>query len=240
MKTKHLQVRIEQCLALAKLSNCPRRKFGALLLDPVRNVTLIDAYNGGPRGAEGELCGGHFCERDGLKREQFTFEKKTQPRWEASSHFCGQFRHYHFVDICFNGVSVHKIFFDPDIEAIRASLSLVKEKDAPEAEAEAWIQGMLDKFPGVKSGTHMEAGCHHAEMNIVCNAAASGVSTKGAWLLITGEPCQLCAKLIHHAGIVKVVVIRGGYAGENGLAYLTANGVEVQEVEGPQDPRLSA
>lgn len=246
MKTKHLQVRIEQCLALAKLSNCPRRKFGALLLDPIRNVTLIDAYNGGPRGAKGELCGGHFCERDGLKREQFTFEKKDCPRWEASpasSNFSGRFRTNHFVDIRLNGVSIHQIPFDPAIESIRESLlkaSLLKEVVPPEVEAEAWIQGMLDKYPGVKSGTHMEAGCHHAEMNIVCNAAASGVSTKGAWLLITGEPCQLCAKLIHHAGIVKVVVIRGGYAGENGLAYLMANGVEVQEVEGPQDPRLSA
>ena len=38
MKEKHIRVRIEQCLALAKASNCPRRKFGALLLDPTRNV----------------------------------------------------------------------------------------------------------------------------------------------------------------------------------------------------------
>ena len=33
MKEKHLRIRIEQCLALAKASNCPRRKFGALLVD---------------------------------------------------------------------------------------------------------------------------------------------------------------------------------------------------------------
>lgn len=30
MKPKHLLIRIEQCLALANASNCPRRKFGAL------------------------------------------------------------------------------------------------------------------------------------------------------------------------------------------------------------------
>ena len=35
MKDKHLAIRIEQCLALAKASNCPRRKFGALLVDPI-------------------------------------------------------------------------------------------------------------------------------------------------------------------------------------------------------------
>ena len=41
MKDKHLAIRIEQCLALAKASNCPRRQFGALLVDPERNVVLM-------------------------------------------------------------------------------------------------------------------------------------------------------------------------------------------------------
>ena len=84
----------------------------------------------------------------------------------------------------------------------------------------------------------MEIGCHHAEMNVVCNSAAAGVATAGAWLVVTGEPCILCAKLIHHAGITKVVVVGGGYAGENGLAYLAEHGVLVESVDGPQDPRL--
>jgi dCMP deaminase len=158
MKEKHISIRIEQCLALAKASNCPRRKFGALLLDPDRNVVLMDGYNGGPRGG-GELCGGQECLRD------------TQ---------------------------------------------------------------------GVESGTRMEIGCHHAEMNVICNCAASGVPTKGAWLVVTGEPCTMCAKLIHHAGILKVIVVGGGYAGENGVQYLCAHGIEVQPVDGPQDPRLTS
>ena len=42
MQEKHVQIRIEQCLALAKASNCPRRRFGALLVDPSRNVVLMD------------------------------------------------------------------------------------------------------------------------------------------------------------------------------------------------------
>ncbi|MFP4596720.1 MAG: deoxycytidylate deaminase [Persicimonas sp.] len=157
MKEKHVSIRIEQCLALAKASNCPRRKFGALLLDPTRNVVLMDGYNGGPRGG-GHLCGGETCLRDDL---------------------------------------------------------------------------------GVESGTRMEIGCHHAEMNVICNCAASGVSTDGAWLLVTGEPCMMCAKLIHHAGILKVIVVGGGYAGANGVQYLTSHGVDVQPVDGPQDPRVT-
>ena len=156
MKDKHLRIRIEQCLALAQASNCPRRQFGALLLDPERNVILMDGYNGGPRGG-GHLCGGDVCLRDTM---------------------------------------------------------------------------------GVTSGTRMEVGCHHAEMNVVCNCAASGVATKGAWLIVTGEPCMMCSKLIHHAGIVRVYVVSGGYAGANGLEYLEQHGVEVVRTEGPRDPRL--
>ena len=60
MKDKHLKIRIQQCLALAEASNCPRRTFGALLVDPQRNVVLMDGYNGGPRGG-GRLCGGEEC-----------------------------------------------------------------------------------------------------------------------------------------------------------------------------------
>lgn len=159
MKAKHISARIEQCLVLAKLSNCPRRKFGALLLDPGRNVILVDGYNGGPRGASGELCGGDVCLRD-------------------------------------------------------------KDK--------------------VVSGTRVEIGCHHAEMNVICNAAAGGIATAGAWLIVTGEPCRMCAKLIHHAGIDRVIVVDGGYAGENGVEYLQRNGVEVVFEAGPVDPRREA
>ncbi len=157
MKDKHVRIRIEQCLALAKASNCPRRKFGALLLDPKRNVILMDGYNGGPRGG-GELCGGDTCLRDTMN---------------------------------------------------------------------------------VQSGTRMEVGCHHAEMNVVCNAAATGVACQGAWLIVTGEPCLMCSKMIHHAGIARVLVVEGGYAGENGVQYLRQHGVEVVPVEGPRDPRLA-
>jgi dCMP deaminase len=75
-------------------------------------------------------------------------------------------------------------------------------------------------------------------MNVICNSAANGVPTRGAWLIVTGEPCILCSKLIHHAGIERVLIVEGGYLGENGVAYLRSHGVEVQAVEGPRDPRL--
>ena len=155
MKPKHLAIRIEQCLALAQASNCPRRTFGALLVDPRRNVVLMDGYNGGPRGG-GRLCGGEVCLRDDEK---------------------------------------------------------------------------------IISGTKVEVGCQHAEMNVICNAAANGVRTDGAWLIVTGEPCMMCAKLIHHAGIEQVVIVEGGFMGANGVEYLKQHGIVVETTEGPKDPR---
>ena len=34
-----------------------------------------------------------------------------------------------------------------------------------------------------------------------------------------------------------MIVVGGGYAGENGVAYLKEHGIAVQAVEGPQDER---
>ena len=40
-----MAIRIQQCLALAQASNCPRRNLGALLVDPKRNVVLMDGFH---------------------------------------------------------------------------------------------------------------------------------------------------------------------------------------------------
>ena len=48
---------------------------------------------------------------------------------------------------------------------------------------------------------------------------------------------MMCSKMIHHAGIARVYVVSGGYAGANGLDYLLAHGVEVVRTDGPKDPR---
>ncbi len=146
MKPKHLDIRINQCLELAKASNCPRKKFGALLLDPIRNTILADGYNGTARGGP-DLCGGFECLRN------------------------------------------------------------------------------TNKTP---SGTQVQVGCIHAEMNIICNAAAQGTSTQDAWLIVTGEPCLMCAKLIHQCGIIKVIAIENGYTTQEGCKYLVENGVTVE------------
>jgi len=81
------------------------------------------------------------------------------------------------------------------------------------------------------SGERVEIGCHHAEMNLICNAAANGIPTNNSWLIVNGEPCLMCAKLIHHAGIAKVIIVEGGYGIHTGTDYLKAYNISVEQVE---------
>jgi len=84
---------------------------------------------------------------------------------------------------------------------------------------------------GIKSGHNIEVGCHHAEMNVICNAAANGIKTDGAWLIVNCLPCLMCAKLIHHAGIKKVITIANTYSINDGIKYLNKHGI-VTEIVG--------
>lgn len=223
MKDKHLQIRIDQCLALARASGCPRRKLAALLLDPIRNVILADGYNGGPREAKGSLCKGVWCERDGLTPENVTIGEG----WRRSREGYHTLQ-THELQVRINGERVWG--FDlSDFPGVRERVQGYAEKHRNE---------LLEKYPPVKSGENVERGCHHAEMNVICNAAAGGVKTAGAWMIILAEPCVMCAKLIHHSGITKVIVVDGGYiGGKEGVNYLQEYGVKVQTIQGPRDPR---
>lgn len=82
----------------------------------------------------------------------------------------------------------------------------------------------------IVSGTLLEIGCHHAELNAILNAARVGNSTTGKHIIVTAEPCLMCAKAIHHAGIKKVYAVSGGYSGaaKTGVDYLSNNSVEVE------------
>lgn len=66
----------------------------------------------------------------------------------------------------------------------------------------------------------------HAEANAILKVAASTQSCKGATLYITLSPCQQCSKLIHQAGI-KRVVYANAYKDTSGLEFLEKAGVEL-------------
>jgi len=70
----------------------------------------------------------------------------------------------------------------------------------------------------------------HAEANAILKVAASTQSCKGATLYITLSPCKECSKLIHQAGIIRVVYQRG-YKDDSGLEFLAKAGIELELIE---------
>lgn len=74
----------------------------------------------------------------------------------------------------------------------------------------------------------------HAEANAILKVAASTQSCKGATLYITLSPCQQCSKLIHQAGI-KRVVYANAYKDRSGLDFLEKAGVELTYLPNEQE-----
>jgi dCMP deaminase len=70
----------------------------------------------------------------------------------------------------------------------------------------------------------------HAEANAITKLAKSNNSAAGATLYITRSPCRECAKLIHQAGIVRVVY-GDAYKDTSGLDFLNLAGVEIVHLE---------
>jgi dCMP deaminase len=66
----------------------------------------------------------------------------------------------------------------------------------------------------------------HAEANAILKVASSTQSCEGATLYITMSPCKDCSKLIHQAGI-KRLVYQNPYKDNSGIDFLVKAGVEV-------------
>ncbi len=64
----------------------------------------------------------------------------------------------------------------------------------------------------------------HAEANAILKVAGSTQSAEGATLYITMSPCRECSKLIHQAGITRVVY-QEAYKDNSGIAFLEKAGV---------------
>lgn len=69
----------------------------------------------------------------------------------------------------------------------------------------------------------------HAEANAILKVAASTQSCKDATLYVTLSPCIHCSKLIHQAGI-KRVVYGTAYRDTSGLDFLKKAGVELMHL----------
>ena len=69
----------------------------------------------------------------------------------------------------------------------------------------------------------------HAEANAILKVASSTQSAKDATLYITLSPCTQCSKLIHQAGIKRVVYAQA-YKDDAGLKFLEKAGVELMNL----------
>ena len=67
----------------------------------------------------------------------------------------------------------------------------------------------------------------HAEANAILKVASSTQSAKNATLYITLSPCTQCSKLIHQAGIKRVVYAKD-YRDTSGIDFLRKAGVEIK------------
>ncbi len=86
-------------------------------------------------------------------------------------------------------------------------------------------------------GCHLVGGhcvrCLHAEQNAIIQGAFNGVSTDKATLYCTHQPCNMCAKMIVNAGIIKVV-IGGEYPDEFAMEVLNAGSIDLVYMPGSQ------
>lgn len=77
----------------------------------------------------------------------------------------------------------------------------------------------------------------HAEHNCILKAAREGVSTKGATIYITLQPCQLCSAMLAQAGILRIVYSEDYESASqpsqqgNATLDLSLNGIEVERIE---------
>lgn len=69
----------------------------------------------------------------------------------------------------------------------------------------------------------------HAEANAILKVASSTNSALGATLYVTLSPCRECSKLIHQAGITRVVYLNK-YRDTSGVDFLEKAGVTTQHI----------
>lgn len=77
-----------------------------------------------------------------------------------------------------------------------------------------------------------ECLCSHAEENAITQSAYHGISTKGAVMYVTLNPCLTCAKMIINAGISEVIYDEEYRFSEKTMALLTEAGVKVRKYHG--------
>ena len=70
----------------------------------------------------------------------------------------------------------------------------------------------------------------HAEANAILKIAGSNHDCSGGTLYLTMSPCKECSKLVHQAGIKRLVYL-SKYKDKSGLEFLQTAGVELTKLD---------
>ncbi|MDD2439293.1 MAG: cytidine/deoxycytidylate deaminase family protein [Methanosarcinaceae archaeon] len=101
---------------------------------------------------------------------------------------------------------------------------------APRGMAHCFELGCMREQEHIPSGTrHEKCRAVHAEQNAIIQAALHGVSTDGATLYCTHQPCILCTKMIINAGIERVVYSTP-YPDTDSLDFFQDAGITVEHI----------
>ncbi|EQD80744.1 deoxycytidylate deaminase, partial [mine drainage metagenome] len=76
----------------------------------------------------------------------------------------------------------------------------------------------------------------HAEQNALLQAAVHGVSTQGATVYVTSEPCLHCTKMLLNARITRIVY-RDPYVDKLAREMRAEAGIPCEQIEVPIDDR---
>ena len=131
---------------------------------------------------------------------------------------------------------------DKDKTYMKMTLEWAKQSYCQRAKVGALIvkDNMIisDGYNGTPSG--FENSCEignetkwevlHAEANAILKCAKHGTSCSGATLYLSMSPCKNCSKLIHQAGIKRVVYL-DSYSDNSGVYFLESAGVKVEKIE---------
>lgn len=92
--------------------------------------------------------------------------------------------------------------------------------------------GCLREQMNIPSGERAEL-CRaiHAEQNAIIHAAKHGISIENATIYITTSPCNICAKMLINAGILRIV-FEEQYNDERALMILNDAGFEFVCIKG--------
>ncbi len=71
----------------------------------------------------------------------------------------------------------------------------------------------------------------HAEQNALLQAAMIGVPCEGASVYVTAQPCNMCAKMLINAGIVRVIY-EGDYPDEFSLELFRESRMDLRRYKG--------